>query len=340
MSRLVPKEVSELMEAYSTVYSSQELTEEQVWEEVENWVNSLVEEGYDLSEYTWEDMYDAYIEEQGPRSSRGVSDPAVQARWGQIGRTIMYGKSGQPAPRKPTAQQQMRQRIQASRPGAKPQIGSLPANYRGQELQQAARARASQVGTSRQGTAGGPTVGGNTPIGSAPTRPATPAARPAAPAARPAAPAVTSAPKPATPAATPAAAPAAKKPSIASDLADLRKMRAASQMRQAGANVTSNQLASFDPFDVIKGHLLDEGYADSEEAALAIMTNMSEEWKQTILEADSVAKMAERAAKRRQQRYGKQGGGGRDDFRPYTEDDYKNPKPGYGSGAASQAKDA
>ena len=40
-------------------------------------------------------------------------------------------------------------------------------------------------------------------------------------------------------------------------------------------------------------------------------------------EADSIAKMRERAAKRRQQRYGKQGGGGRDDFRPYTKADYE-----------------
>ena len=41
---------------------------------------------------------------------------------------------------------------------------------------------------------------------------------------------------------------------------------------------------SVDVFDVIKGHLIDEGYADTEEAALAIMTNMSEEWKSEIIE--------------------------------------------------------
>ena len=40
---------------------------------------------------------------------------------------------------------------------------------------------------------------------------------------------------------------------------------------------------STDLFDLVKGHLLDEGYADTEEAALAIMANMSEEWKQDIL---------------------------------------------------------
>ena len=43
---------------------------------------------------------------------------------------------------------------------------------------------------------------------------------------------------------------------------------------------------SFDPFDVIKGHLLDEGYADTEEAALVIMANMSEEWRESIVEGN------------------------------------------------------
>jgi len=41
---------------------------------------------------------------------------------------------------------------------------------------------------------------------------------------------------------------------------------------------------SVDMFDIVKGHLLDEGYADTEQAALAIMANMSEQWKQSIVE--------------------------------------------------------
>jgi len=41
---------------------------------------------------------------------------------------------------------------------------------------------------------------------------------------------------------------------------------------------------SFDLFDVVLGHLLDEGYADTNKAALAIMANMSEEWRQSIVE--------------------------------------------------------
>jgi hypothetical protein len=95
-----------------------------------------------------------------------------------------------------------------------------------------------------------------------------------------------------------------------------------------------------DLFDYILEYLVAEGYADTNENALVIMANMSEEWRQSIVESDSIEAMKARAAKRRQQRYGKNGGGGRDDFRPYTEDDYNNSNPGYGSGASSQAKDA
>lgn len=64
MSRLTGNDAYSLMEAYSAVYQPRlDLTEEQVWEEVEEWVNELIEEGYDLSDYTWEEMYEAYIKE-------------------------------------------------------------------------------------------------------------------------------------------------------------------------------------------------------------------------------------------------------------------------------------
>lgn len=73
------KQVMDIMEAYSNVYASQELTEEQVWEEVEEWVNSLLEEGYDLSDYTWEEMYENYVTEN----------------WAAIGKALLgYGARG------------------------------------------------------------------------------------------------------------------------------------------------------------------------------------------------------------------------------------------------------
>ena len=44
---------------------------------------------------------------------------------------------------------------------------------------------------------------------------------------------------------------------------------------------------SFDPFDAILEHLVAEGYADTNESALAIMANMSDEWRQSIVEGRS-----------------------------------------------------
>ena len=42
-----------------------------------------------------------------------------------------------------------------------------------------------------------------------------------------------------------------------------------------------------DLFDIIKGHLIDEGFADTEEAAHSIMASMSEGWKESIVENSS-----------------------------------------------------
>jgi hypothetical protein len=62
MSRITGSEALGLMEAYHAVYAPR-LSEEEIQEGFETWVNSLVEEGYDLSEYTWEEMYEEYISE-------------------------------------------------------------------------------------------------------------------------------------------------------------------------------------------------------------------------------------------------------------------------------------
>jgi len=44
----------------------------------------------------------------------------------------------------------------------------------------------------------------------------------------------------------------------------------------------------FDLFDYLLEYLVAEGYADTNKAALAIMANMSEEWKQSIVEGDAL----------------------------------------------------
>jgi len=45
-----------------------------------------------------------------------------------------------------------------------------------------------------------------------------------------------------------------------------------------------NQREDFDLYDIILSHLLDEGYAETVEAAESIMVNMSEEWRESIIE--------------------------------------------------------
>lgn len=61
-----------------------------------------------------------------------------------------------------------------------------------------------------------------------------------------------------------------------------------------------------DIYDIILSHLLDEGYASTEESAEVIMVNMSEEWREEIVEAYKdlpVGKMI-RQAGRKQFRHG------------------------------------
>ena len=43
------------------------------------------------------------------------------------------------------------------------------------------------------------------------------------------------------------------------------------------------QKEQVDIYDIILSHLLDEGYAETPEAAEAIMVNMSEEWRDSII---------------------------------------------------------
>jgi len=58
--------------------------------------------------------------------------------------------------------------------------------------------------------------------------------------------------------------------------------------RRAGKEVEDSRVAQFDEsydyYDIILSHLLDEGYADTQEQAQVIMVNMSEEWRESIVE--------------------------------------------------------
>jgi len=374
--------------AYQAVYDEnlrQELAEEQIWEEVESWVNSLLEEGYDLSEYTWEEMYEAYLNEAPMTAfqaaggqakldqlNRGRSPRAGRATAAQLerqGQENLFRAGGGNAAiaQGPTRNQNVRGggtvkvptltrqdiinrgTVAAAKPkfGTTTPKGSSVTSTGVTGLSAADRAAYSAGGgnAAAQKGMGKSTAdvikqgklnlskmdqGKRAPAGAKPTsgpssvNPKTglsagPAAKPAAAAAaKPAAPAAT---KPTAPAAAKPTAPAAKpagsamdqfakaNPKLAASAAERDRTRGTSAttnplMKDMKANLPApkspapstaktgfdlakkgvNLAASVDIFDLVKGHLLDEGYADTEDAALAIMANMSEEWKQSILE--------------------------------------------------------
>jgi hypothetical protein len=298
MEKITSNQVVGLMEAYNAVYTPQ-INEEQVWEEVETWVNSLLEEGYDLSEYTWEEMYEAYIAEAGVNFGGQKAVDAVKAKSAQqqqsaskldAQRAQRFGAgSYRTASPTPTAKAAPAKYKSSS-------DGKTYANYNDALAAKNSRTKglAVQQGIEKTFKAGGGNAAvaqGKSPLavvtqGSTnlqrqqrPAPAAAPAARPAAaaPAAK-AAPAAAPAAKPAPTAATaPTTTPS--KPSLASGISDIKDMQKKSQARQASM---LNQ--SFDVFDVVLGHLIGEGYADTEEAATAIMANMSEDWRESILE--------------------------------------------------------
>jgi hypothetical protein len=212
MSRLTGTDAKGLMEAYQQVYAPQEISEEQVWEQVEEWVNSLVEEGHDLSEYTWEEMYKAYVEE------------AV----GLVG-----------VPKRAWDPLNLRQKaLDASR------RSDYPAHYSKDDIP-----------TTKSGKVIPRSMAG---------KPVTDAGQ--------------------------ATKPQPRK--------DPKKMGGfvPGDDRMPGQKPRPTLVNHSDLYDLVKGYLLDEGYADTEEAAIAIMSNMSEEWRQSIVD-ESVMDAASKVGK-------------------------------------------
>lgn len=66
----------------------------------------------------------------------------------------------------------------------------------------------------------------------------------------------------------------------------------ASKVASKAAGVAQKMAEEYDVFDVIFEHLIENGYAENEDSALQIMANMSEEWREEIVEATLSAKAA------------------------------------------------
>ena len=68
------------------------------------------------------------------------------------------------------------------------------------------------------------------------------------------------------------------------DIQVLSGVRAASEQEKERARRRMGIVENYDLYDIILSHLLDEGYADTQEAAESIMVNMSEDWRESICE--------------------------------------------------------
>jgi len=76
--------------------------------------------------------------------------------------------------------------------------------------------------------------------------------------------------------------------------------RSAKKVRKRKTDLSKIRLVDmYDYYDTVLSYLLDEGYAETPEAAEAIMVNMSEDWKEDIIEAakDQSNKQIEKGVK-------------------------------------------
>jgi len=64
---------------------------------------------------------------------------------------------------------------------------------------------------------------------------------------------------------------------------NLRRMVDTHNKKEREKRLNNNKNEAVDLYDIILSHLLDEGYADTQEGAEFIMLNMSESWRNSIL---------------------------------------------------------
>lgn len=253
MSRLTGTDILDLKEAYQEIYSPQELTEEQVWEEVEIWVNSLMEEGYDLSDYTWDDLYEYYLNEV---YGKGKIDPVDSAGFvkdavGHENSARNYKDAGllmSPLDRAKAREKSLRRRDDPKYTKQANRIRSRFIRPTENSLHRALNAVSAAKYHARMRMGSGSRSGVGTPM---------------------------------------------MRGRASGSLSGSGNSSSESTFRKTKYGITPTYtpggrygigaVGLADHYDYVLNFLLDEGYANTEDGALAIMSNMSEEWIQSIL---------------------------------------------------------
>ena len=223
------QDIQNIQESYLAVYDDE--TRENL--EFENWVNNLLDEGYDLSDYTWDEMAEIYIGEEraeGVKPYGGGKEVGDKMRAG-------YGIKITPKP-----------------PSGKKGDGS---GYGEDKKFTKPDDKIENPGTTvppfKKGGYGriSPVIPYGIGANATKSRSANSRVRrldPGAP--------------------TSQKLPPEEKKKLSREI--VRKPKPKNE--------------EYDLYDVILSHLIDEGYADTFEAAEAIMVNMSEDWRESIVE--------------------------------------------------------
>jgi hypothetical protein len=85
------KQLKELQDAYLSVYEAKKVDQD---EDFELWVNDLINEGYDLSEYTWDEMYESYLDEATRMRKELGKEGETEIRQELARRSNAYQRSG------------------------------------------------------------------------------------------------------------------------------------------------------------------------------------------------------------------------------------------------------
>ena len=235
---------------------SREIVRKTKKEDFELWVNDLLDEGYDLSGYTWDELYENYqqLNEISPALKRRAAEASAkkvsnaQRAYDQASRlhgsagSVPYGKM-----MRQRAEQQHRRLVKAAYPNEGYDLSGytwdeLYENYQQlNEISPALKRRAAEASAKKVSNAQRAYDQASRLHGSAGSVP----------------------------------------------YGKMMRQRAEQQHRRLVKAAYPNANEQVDIYDVILSHLINEGYADTFEAAEAIMVSMSEEWRESIVEEEN-----------------------------------------------------
>ena len=229
------KTIRNLQESYMAVYDNG--IREKL--EFESWVNNLLEEGYDLSDYTWDELYENYIQlDEG----KLPLDKERRTKIGnQIGKRLQSSGSeiiGSGSAFMPKGIRNNLRQSAAKKVGeVKKMMGVLKSaqkeSYDLNQLDEVSNAKVAAVSKARQKNVNKAFDKLDDSRGSS--------------------------------------------QNLATAISKQQKNQRLSAKRD-------KRNEAVDLYDIILSHLLDEGYADTYESAERIMVNMSEEWRDSIIE--------------------------------------------------------